>query len=100
MSKVFKKLRLWLISKLRGVPEEDYIAICKDNLRLENKLREETVEHLRLINRFGDAVREICRRSERSYYNWCCDFCCARGENCKADGWCGKFWPRKVARDD
>lgn len=91
MRKLFEKLRLWILSKLRAVPEEDYIAMCRDNLHLETKLRKETTEHLRLISRFDYAVREICRRSEYSYYDWCCDFCAARGEKCKADGWCASF---------
>lgn len=100
LSKLLSKLRFWLLNKLGAVPMEDYMALDRAATRLSGKIREETIEHLRLISRFAHAVQEICRRSENSYYNWCCDYCCARGENCKADGWCGKFWPKKIARDD
>lgn len=100
MRKLLNKLRLWLLNKLHAVPEEDYAAICCDALRLKNELDTEIREHLRLISRFGHAVQEICRRSENSYYNWCCEYCCARDEECKTSGWCKKFWPAKIKNND
>jgi hypothetical protein len=47
----------------------------------------------------SEVVREICRRSENTYYDWCCDVCCMRGENCRANGWCRSFWPGKVRKN-
>lgn len=43
------------------------------------------------IRDYRIAVREICRRSDNTYYDWCCDQCAC---NCdKRNGWCAAFEP-------
>lgn len=96
MKNLIEKLRLWLISRLNAVPMEEYMDMCIENINLAERRERETTEYRRVRERFQNAVREICRRSETTYYSWCCDVCCMRGENCKANGWCSSFWPGKV----
>lgn len=43
------------------------------------------------INDYRVAIREICRRSENTYYDWCCDQCACDCD--KRNGWCNDFKP-------
>lgn len=91
MKKIIYKLRLWLIKKLNAVPAEDFKAIDAANNILAAKVVEENKSAMQLIRRYDHAVREICRRSETSWYDWCCDVCAC---NCdKRNGWCNGFEP-------
>ena len=41
---------------------------------------------------------DIKRRSDNSYYDWCCEYC---GVPCdKRDGWCEKFVPKEGDNDE
>ena len=100
MKKIIYKLRLWLIKKLNAVPAEDFKAIDAANNILAAKVVEENKSAMQLIRRYDHAVREICRRSETSWYDWCCEYCCMRGDGCKANGWCERFWPGKAKGDE
>lgn len=82
---MFKKIRIWLIHLLGGVTLEKY-----DRLALY--AGKKAVEHNKEINRYHCAVREICRRSDNTYYDWCCDHCAV--DDCKHGGWCGRFAPK------
>ena len=99
MKRLLYIIRLWLLDVLGGVPKphydylhgllrserKDFDALCHDY--------NEEIEDYRV------AIREICRRSDNTYYDWCCDVCCMRGENCRANGWCSSFWPGKVRKN-
>lgn len=95
MKRLLYKIRMWLLDVLGGVPKphydylhgllhrerKDFDALCHDyNEEIED---------------YRTAVREICRRSGTSFYDWCCEYCCMT-HNCRRDGWCNRFWPRKV----
>lgn len=95
MKKLLHKLRIWFIKKLRAVPSEDFMAIDAANDILAAKVVDGNKSTLQLIRRYSYAVREICRRSDSSYYDWCCEYCCMT-HNCRKGGWCSGFWPRKV----
>lgn len=45
------------------------------------------------INDYRVAIREICRRSENTYYDWCCDQCACDCD--KRNGWCNGFEPKE-----
>lgn len=100
MKKLIEKLRLWLISRLNAVPMEEFSQIFREGVRAHEMLDAERAECQRIIARFQYAIREICRRSENTYYDWCCDVCCMRGDGCKANGWCERFWPGKAKGDE
>lgn len=82
---------MWLLDVLGGVPKphydylhgllrserKDFDALCHDyNEEIEN---------------YRTAVQEICRRSENTYYDWCCDQCACDCD--KRNGWCNAFEP-------
>lgn len=95
MKKLIKKLRLWLIGRLNAVPMDEHTELCREGISLLQRLERQEAEQKRLTERFRYAVREICRRSDTSFYDWCCEYCCMT-HNCRRDGWCNRFWPRKV----
>lgn len=99
MKKLIEKLRLWLIGRLNAVPMDEFSQILREGVHAYEMLAAERAESQRIIARFQCAIREICRRSENTYYDWCCDVCCMRGENCRANGWCSSFWPGKVRKN-
>lgn len=91
MKNLIEKLRLWLISRLNAVPMEEYMDMCIENIKLAERRERETTEYRRVRERFQNAVREICRRSETTYYSWCCDQCACDCD--KRNGWCNGFEP-------
>ena len=91
MKRLLYKIRMWLLGLLHGKPEEcadktkdaymDYICEQRKQISM-------LVETIAL---YKNAIREICRRSENTYYDWCCDQCAC---NCdKRNGWCNDFEP-------
>lgn len=86
MKKILHKLRVWLLGLLGGVPQEWKDAVFSAAV-------ESCVEHRKIVRTYQAAVREICRRSESSYYDWCCE-CCVGSTDCKRNGWCERFEPR------
>lgn len=80
MKKLLYAIRKWLIDILGGVPMCFY-----DNMAsLANHFNEQ-------INDYRVAIREICRRSGNTYYDWCCDQCACDCD--KRNGWCNGFEP-------
>lgn len=99
MKRLLHKIRMWLLGLLHGEPEEcaeKTEDACMDYIREQSKKISMLIEAIAL---YKNAIREICRRSENTYYDWCCDVCCMRGENCRANGWCSSFWPGKVRKN-
>lgn len=91
MKKLIEKLRLWLIRRLNAVPMDEHTELCREGISLLKRLERQEAEQKRLAERFRYAVREICRRSENTYYDWCCDHCACDCD--KRNGWCNDFEP-------
>jgi arginyl-tRNA--protein-N-Asp/Glu arginylyltransferase len=87
---------MWLLDVLGGVPKphydylhgllhserKDFDALCHDyNEEIEN---------------YRTAVQEICRRSNNTYYDWCCDQCACDCD--KRNGWCNDFEPVRYGK--
>ena len=91
MKRLLYKIRIWLLGLLHGEPEE-----CADKtedaymdyIREQRKQISMLVETIAL---YKNAIREICRRSENTYYDWCCDQCDCDCD--KRNGWCNDFEP-------
>ena len=91
MKRLLYKIRIWLLGLLHGEPEE-----CADKtedaymdyIREQRKQISMLVETIAL---YKNAIREICRRSENTYYDWCCDQCACDCD--KRNGWCNDFEP-------
>lgn len=101
MKKILHKLRVWLIRKLGGVPKEAFSAAVKENAKLRKDVsdRDRDLKLSRMRARaLNVVIREICRRSETSYYDWCCDYC-QSPVRCKHNGWCQLFIPRGAGED-
>lgn len=84
MKKETGKIRRAIIHALGGETRE-CVAI------INNLATDYAIQNVRLRR----IVCEICRRSDGSYYSWCCDYCANNGE-CNARGWCDAFAPAKM----
>ena len=91
MKRLLYKIRMWLLGLLHGEPEEcaektedEYM----DYIREQRKQISMLVETIAL---YKNAIREICRRSKNTYYDWCCDQCACDCD--KRNGWCNDFEP-------
>lgn len=91
MKRLLYKIRMWLLGLLHGEPEEcaeKTEDAYMDYIREQRKQISMLVETIAL---YKNAVREICRRSENTYYDWCCDQCACDCD--KRNGWCNAFKP-------
>ena len=91
MKRLLYKIRMWLLGLLHGEPEEcakKTKDAYMDYIREQRKQISMLVETIAL---YKNAVREICRRSENTYYDWCCDQCACDCD--KRNGWCNDFEP-------
>ena len=84
MKRLLYAIRMWLLDVLGGIPKNywDYAehVISMERREFDSRLCD-----------YHIAVREICRRSETTYYDWCCDGC---AHDCdKRNGWCANFEP-------
>lgn len=83
IKKLIEKFKNWLIRKLGG-----YTANEAEN-RLITSLcyyGEQADKPWKVV------VREICRKSENSYYDWACEYCGLSGCG-ERNGWCEHFYP-------
>ncbi len=91
MKKLIHNLRIWLLCLLHGVPEE-----CEETYEdaVFDYIKQQRVQICELedtVSAYRNAVREICRRSENSYYDWCCEYC---STDCEWPAhWCARFKP-------
>lgn len=102
MKKILHKLRVWVIRKLGGVPKEAFSAAVKENAKLWKDVsdRDRSLEaHRGQIKALKIIIREICRRSETSYYDWCCEYCGQELIKCRHNGWC-RFFAPAMDRED
>ena len=91
MKRLLYKIRMWLLRLLHGEPEEcakKTKDAYMDYIREQRKQISMLVETIAL---YKNAIREICRRSENTYYDWCCDQCACDCD--KRNGWCNDFEP-------
>ena len=87
MRKIIRKIKNWLINKLGGYTKEDMNLLYNSQVEVRKLL----------LQAWAKAVQEICRRSENSYYDWCCEYCVM---NCdKHNGWCRQFEPKIVTKE-
>lgn len=91
MKRLLYKIRMWLLGLLHGEPEEcaeKTEDAYMDYIREQRKQISMLVDTIAL---YKNAIREICRRSENTYYDWCCDLCACDCD--KRNGWCNDFEP-------
>ena len=91
MKRLLYKIRMWLLGLLHGEPEEcaeKTEDAYMDYIREQRKQISMLVETIAL---YKNAIREICRRSKNTYYDWCCDQCACDCD--KRNGWCNDFEP-------
>ena len=91
MKRLLHKIRIWLLGLLHGEPEEcaeKTEDAYMDYIREQRKQISMLAETIALYKK---AIREICRRSENTYYDWCCDHCACDCD--KHNGWCNDFEP-------
>ena len=87
MKKIIRKIKDWLIDKLGGYTKDDINLLYKSQVEVRRLLLQAWVK----------TVQEICRKSNDTYYDWCCEYC---GMNCdKRNGWCRRFEPKIVAKE-
>ena len=99
MKKILHKLRVWLLKLLGVVPNEientAFEMAMEENAKLYKEIsdRDRDLKMLRMqVKALKSVIREICRRSETSYYDWCCDYCATPCD--RRNGWCHRFEPR------
>lgn len=91
MKRLLYKIRMWLLGLLHGEPKEcaeKTKDAYMDYIREQRKQISMLVEAIAL---YKNAIREICRRSKSTYYDWCCDQCACDCD--KRNGWCNDFEP-------
>ena len=113
MKKILHKLRVWLLKLLGGVPSElektAFETVLEENAKLYKEIsdRDRDYELLRMnvkalkmkVKALKTVIREICRRSETSYYDWCCEYCGQELIKCRHNGWC-RFFAPAMDRED
>ena len=82
MKKIIRKIKNWLIDKLGGYTKYDMNLLYKSQAAVRKLM----------LQAWEKTVQEICRKSNDTYYDWCCEYC---AENCdKHNGWCRRFEPK------
>lgn len=106
MKKILHKLRVWLLKLLGGVPNEientAFEMAMEENAKLYKKIsnRDRDLKLLQMrVKALNAVIREICRRSESSYYDWCCEYCGQELIKCRHNGWC-RFFAPAMDRED
>ena len=71
MKRLLHKIRMWLLGLLHGEPKE-----CAEKTKdaYMDYIREQRQQSYMLVETmamYKNAMREICRRSENTYYDWC-----------------------------
>ena len=87
MKKIIRKIKNWLIDKLGGYTKEDINLLYKSQVEVRRLLLQAWVK----------TVQEICRKSNDTYYDWCCDYCVVVCD--KRNGWCRRFAPKIVTKE-
>lgn len=85
MKNIIQKFKNWLILKLGGFTIQNVERLTQEHIQIAAKL------YVARLIPWERTVQEICRRSENSYYDWCCEYCKMTCD--KRDGWCERFCP-------
>ena len=88
MKNIIRKIKDWLICKLGGFTEIGILALLDTSFEV----------HMSLLEPWRKTVQELCRRSDNTYYDWCCEYCSLTCE--KRDGWCERFTPKEGAESE
>ena len=91
MKRLLYAIRMWLLSLLHGEPEECAEKTEDAYMDYISEQRKQISMLVETIALYKKAIREICRRSENTYYDWCCDQCACDCD--KRNGWCNDFEP-------
>ena len=91
MKRLLYKIRMWLLGLLHGEPEECAEKTEDAYMDYISEQRKQISMLVETIALYKKAIREICRRSENTYYDWCCDQCACDCD--KRNGWCNDFEP-------
>lgn len=91
MKRLLHKIRMWLLGLLHGEPEECAEKTEDAYMDYISEQRKQISMLVETIALYKNAIREICRRSENTYYDWCCDQCACDCD--KHNGWCNDFEP-------
>ena len=91
MKRLLYKIRMWLLGLLHGEPEECAEKTEDAYMDYISEQRKQISMLVETIALYKNAIREICRRSESTYYDWCCDQCACDCD--KRNGWCNDFEP-------
>lgn len=91
MKRLLYKIRIWLLGLLHGEPEECAKKTEDAYMDYISEQRKQISMLVETIALYKNAVREICRRSKNTYYDWCCDQCACSCN--KRNGWCNDFEP-------
>ena len=96
MKRLLSKIRLWLLGLLHGEPEECTKKTEEMYMRIISAQSDRISMLIKAIALYKNAIREICRRSENTYYDWCCDQCACDCD--KRNGWCNDFEPVRYGK--
>ena len=91
MKNIIRKIKNWLIGKLGGYTVEDVHKRC------DNHMRDFVKFYMQAMDRWRKTVQEICRKSNDTYYDWCCKYCDRVCD--KHNGWCRRFEPKIVIKE-
>lgn len=80
-------LKYRLIDKLGGYTKADINLLYNSQVAVRKLL----------LQAWANAVQEICRKSDDTYYDWCCEYCDMTCD--KRNGWCKEFKPKEGAND-
>ena len=95
LKKIIKKVRIWLIHKLGGVPVEEYKMLFKIH-GSQLKSANDIASRLRYV------IMQICTRGTRpdgttTYYDFACEYCNSTCFN--PVGWCPRFRPKEFDKE-
>ena len=96
MKRLLYKIRMWLLGLLHGEPEECAEKTEDAYMDYISEQRKQISMLVETIALYKNAIREICRRSENTYYDWCCDQCACDCD--KRNGWCNDFEPVRYGK--
>lgn len=85
MKNIIQKFKNWLIKLLGGYTQYDMNVKDAEANQAVNRACAE------VIALWVKAVQEICRKSDNTYYSFCCEYCATPCK--KRNGWCEGFWP-------
>lgn len=81
MKNIIRKIKDWLIDKLGGYTKTDMNILYESQVAVRKLL----------LQAWANVVQEICRKSDNTYYPFCCEYCATPCK--KPNGWCKDFWP-------